>query len=72
VIAFAIFVLAWNSRQFLNNHYFLFIGIAFLFAGVLDLLHTLAHKGMGFSRDMRTTVTDLILKTSNKVRGSRA
>lgn len=47
VIALAIFVLAWNSRQFLNNHYFIFIGIAFLFAGVLDLLHTLAYKGMG-------------------------
>jgi hypothetical protein len=39
VIACAVFVVFWNSRQFLDNGYFLFIGIAFLFIGGLDLLH---------------------------------
>jgi PAS domain S-box-containing protein len=47
VIAFGVFIVFWNSRQFLDNGYFLFIGIAFLFIGGLDLLHTLAYKGMG-------------------------
>jgi PAS domain S-box-containing protein len=47
VIAGGVFIIFWNSRQFLDNGYFLFIGIAFLFIGGLDLLHTLAYKGMG-------------------------
>ncbi len=47
VIACGIFVIAWNSRQFIDNHYLLFIGIAYLFIGFLDLIHTLAYKGMG-------------------------
>ncbi|MFH1381519.1 MAG: MASE3 domain-containing protein [Chloroflexota bacterium] len=47
VIAFAIFAIAWNGRRFLDNHYLLFIGIAFLFVGGLDIIHTLAYKGMG-------------------------
>ncbi|MCX5826730.1 MAG: hypothetical protein NTV58_01840 [Deltaproteobacteria bacterium] len=47
LIAFSIFVIAWNSREFLDNDYLLFIGTSFLFIGVIDLLHTLAYKGMG-------------------------
>src|SRR4030067_2623723 len=46
-IACAIFMIAWNSRRFLDHHYLLFIGIAYLFVGGLDLLHTLSYKGMG-------------------------
>ncbi len=45
--AFAVFVLAWNTRRIQDNHYVLFIGIASLFSGTLDLVHTLAYKGMG-------------------------
>ena len=47
VVAFGIFMLAWNSRRFLDNNYLLFIGIAYFFIGGLDLIHTLAYKGMG-------------------------
>ena len=47
VIAFAIFVVAWNSRRFLDNNYLLFLGIAYLFIGAIDMVHTLAYKGMG-------------------------
>lgn len=47
VVACGIFMIAWNSRQFLDNNYLLFIGIAYLFVGGVDLLHTLAYKGMG-------------------------
>ena len=46
VIACGIFMLAWNSRAFLDNNYLLFLGIAYLFVGGLDLVHTLAYKGM--------------------------
>ena len=41
----------WNSRRFLSNGYFLFIGIAFLCVGCLDVLHTLTYKGMGVFPD---------------------
>jgi PAS domain S-box-containing protein len=46
VVACAIFMVAWNSRKFLDNEYLLFIGISYLFVGGLDLIHTLAYKGM--------------------------
>ncbi len=46
VITFAIFAIAWNSRRMMDNQYLLFIGIAFLFVGGVDLVHTLAYKGM--------------------------
>jgi PAS domain S-box-containing protein len=47
VIAFSIFVLAWNSRRFMENGCLLFIGIAYVFVGGLDIMHTLAYGGMG-------------------------
>jgi len=47
VVACGIFMLAWNARRFLENTYLLFLGIAYLFVGGLDLIHTLAYKGMG-------------------------
>jgi PAS domain S-box-containing protein len=47
VIACSIFVLAWNSRQVIDSPYLVIIGIAYLFVGGIDFLHTLAYKGMG-------------------------
>ncbi|HPP77260.1 MASE3 domain-containing protein [Methanospirillum sp.] len=46
IIAGIIFVITWNSRDKLENGFLLFIGIAFFFIGSVDLLHTLAYKGM--------------------------
>jgi len=47
VVACGIFMIAWNSRGVARNNYLLFIGITYLFIGALDLIHTLAYKGMG-------------------------
>jgi len=47
VVAVGVFMLAWNSRRYLDNNYLLFIGIGYLFVAMLDLLHTLAYQGMG-------------------------
>jgi len=47
VIACSIFVLVWNSRRIIDNPYLVIIGIACLFVGGIDFLHTLAYKGMG-------------------------
>lgn len=46
-IAVGIFLIAWNARRFLDNDCLLFIGLALPFIAGLDLLHTLAYKGMG-------------------------
>ena len=47
VVLFGIFVLAWNSRRWSTNNFVLVAGVAFVFVGFLELLHTLAYKGMG-------------------------
>jgi PAS domain S-box-containing protein len=47
IIAFSLFMIAWNTRYMARNNYFLFLGIAFLFAGIIDFVHTLSYKGMG-------------------------
>jgi signal transduction histidine kinase len=58
IIAVGVFAIAWNSRRFLENNYLLFLGIAYLFVGSLDLVHTLAYKGMnifpGFGANLPT------------------
>ncbi len=56
VVACGIFIVAWNSRRFLDNNYLLFIGIAYLFVGGLDLIHTLAYKGMGVFQGYETNL----------------
>jgi PAS domain S-box-containing protein len=56
VIAFCIFIIAWNSRRVMENSYLLFLGIAYVFVGGIDLIHTLAYPGMGV---FPGTTTDL-------------
>jgi PAS domain S-box-containing protein len=57
VIAFAIFIVAWNTRRSIDSHYILFLGIAYLFVGAMDLLHTLAYTGMGVFVGYGTNLT---------------
>jgi PAS domain S-box-containing protein len=45
VVAVGVFMLTWNARRFIDNDYFLFLGIAYLFVGVIDCLHALAFDG---------------------------
>lgn len=51
VVAFSLFMIAWHSRQYIKNPYLLFVGLAYLFIGAIDLLHTLAYKGMSIFTD---------------------
>lgn len=46
VVACGIFMIAWNTRRHVDNNFFLFLGIAYLFVGAIDLLHALTYKGM--------------------------
>ena len=56
VVACGIFMVAWNSRRFLDNNYLLFLGIGYLFVGGLDLIHTLTYKGMGIFQGYGTNL----------------
>jgi PAS domain S-box-containing protein len=47
-IAFSIFITALNSYELSNNIPFLFIGIAYGFAGGFNVIHMVASKGVGF------------------------
>ena len=46
-VAAAMFTVAWNSSRFSTNGYLTYVGIAFLSVAGLDLMHTLAFKGLG-------------------------
>jgi PAS domain S-box-containing protein len=45
-IALTLFILTWNARGFLTNDYLKIIGIGYAFIAFIDMLHTLAYKGM--------------------------
>jgi PAS domain S-box-containing protein len=60
VIVFAVFIIVWNTRRNITNVFFLVIGISCLFIGGIDLIHTLAYKGMGiFPGDSANLPTQL-------------
>ena len=46
-IAASVFVIMWNGRHLLDNHYYLFISIGFLFFAFFDFIHLIGNKGMG-------------------------
>lgn len=56
IVSCAIFILSWNSRRFLDNTSLLFLGMAYLFIGGMDLLHTLAYRGMGVFPGYKTNL----------------
>lgn len=50
-IAVTLFIIAINCAASIRNQYILFIGLAYLFVGVMDFFHTLAYKGMPIFTD---------------------
>jgi GAF domain-containing protein len=46
-IAFALFTLTWNTRRFQTTGCLKIIGIGYGLIAVIDLVHTMAYKGMG-------------------------
>lgn len=45
VVASGVFMVVWNARQYLNNNFYLFISSAYLFVGILNLLHVFSYVG---------------------------
>lgn len=50
-VAWGVFMLVWNTRRFVDNEALVLLGISYLYVGLMDLLHTLAYKGMGVFPD---------------------
>jgi signal transduction histidine kinase len=51
IIAATVFIITWNSVKYIKNSYLIMVGVSYLFIGILDLLHTLAYKGMPIFTD---------------------
>ena len=45
VVAAGIFMITWNARRIMDNHYLSFLGVAYVFVVGIDLLHALAYQG---------------------------
>jgi signal transduction histidine kinase/DNA-binding response OmpR family regulator len=56
VVACTVFALFWNTRNLLDNTYYLFIGIAYLFVAFIDLLHTLSIGDINVFPGFRTNL----------------
>jgi PAS domain S-box-containing protein len=48
LVAWSVFVILWNTKELIENKALVFVGIAYLFVGGIDLVHTLSYSGMGF------------------------
>ncbi len=46
IIGVSIFIIFWNSKNYIDNSFFLIIGISFVFIGFIDLIHSLAYTDM--------------------------
>jgi len=57
-VGFGIFAIAWNARAFLPNDYLKVIGVGYVCAAILDLLHALAYQEInvfpGYDRQLTT------------------
>ncbi len=51
IVAVSLFFVAWNSRKYMTNTYLLFLGIAFLFVALIELMHAVSYEGMNIIRD---------------------
>ncbi|MCF7928064.1 MAG: PAS domain S-box protein [Spirochaetales bacterium] len=47
VIAFGIYFVSWNTREYTDGDHFSFLGIGLAVVGAVDMLHILAYEGMG-------------------------
>ncbi len=58
IVACGVFMLTWNARKIIDNHYFIFLGVAYLFVGVIDYLHALSFGG-AFTTEVHTNSIEL-------------
>ncbi|MBI0583971.1 MAG: PAS domain S-box protein [Methanomassiliicoccus sp.] len=60
VVAFSVFIIAWTARRYMDNNYLMVMSVAYLFVGLIGIVHLLAYKGMGiFPGDSANLPTQL-------------
>jgi PAS domain S-box-containing protein len=60
IVAFAIFMFAWNTRDKIHNGSLILLGASYLAVGAVELLHAVSYKGMGvFNTNGADTATQL-------------
>jgi|GEM_PF-945145 len=64
MVAMGIFMVAWNSRRYITNYFFLFIGVAYLFISLLMLLHVLTYVNNGPFANLPADISDQFWITS--------
>jgi signal transduction histidine kinase len=47
IVAWTIFIIAWNTEKVSEYKYIFYLGIAYFFVGGFDFIHTLVYEGMG-------------------------
>jgi hypothetical protein len=47
LFSFSMFIIMWNTRRYSKDNFLVITGIYSLFIALIDILHTLAYKGMG-------------------------
>ena len=57
MIAGGIFIVGWNSRKYIDESYFLILGITALFVAMFDTLHTLAYEGLNIFPEHGSNLT---------------
>jgi PAS domain S-box-containing protein len=58
VTACSIFMVTWNARRFFKEKsFFTFLGVSYLFVGILDLIHTMTYKGINILPGLGSNVT---------------
>ncbi|MFX0009272.1 MAG: MASE3 domain-containing protein, partial [Candidatus Hermodarchaeota archaeon] len=57
IIAGGIFIVGWNSRKYVDESYFLILGISALFVAVFDTLHLLAYEGLNIFPEHGSNLT---------------
>lgn len=50
LLAFSIFLVAWNTRRFFDNSFFSFLGVTYLFSGLFKIAHLLTVDDSGIIR----------------------
>ncbi len=56
VVAFAIFLIVLNSSKYIENNYFVYVGVGYFFVAVLDILHTFSYEGLNIIADDNSNI----------------
>lgn len=48
VIAWSFFIIAWNTKGIIKSDVIIFLGVAYLFIGGIDILHAFSYQGFNF------------------------